>query len=80
VTVLFVSNQLSFPLNGSYTKLYQEAVHHGFLLHILKHNSLTFVVNWTIDSLLVLEVQQQVQVLEGQHFHALSAGYLFQEN
>jgi hypothetical protein len=38
------------------------------------------MVNWTIDPLLVLEVQQQVQVLEDQHFHALNAGYLLHEN
>jgi hypothetical protein len=77
---LFVSNQLSFPLNGGYTKLCQEAVHHGFLLHILNHNSLRYVVNVTVDPLLVLEVQQQVEVLEGQHFHSQNACYLVPEN
>ena len=75
-----MSNQIRFPLNGSYTKLHQEAVHHESLLHILNHNSLTYVVNWTVDPLLVLEVQQQVQVLEGQHFHTLNTGYLLHEN
>ena len=62
------------------TQNYIKTVHHESLLHILNHNSLTYIVNWTVDPLLVLEVQQQVQVLEGQHFHTLNIGYLLHEN